>query len=146
MGKPNEKTAVAVHKIYAAAGGKAVLGNFGLATPEKLGIADSTLVSQDGLHKAQFCSTDKVAQKDTVIKITHGKDRGLSGNLDETAKKLTANPKKSGWLFWMVVDPPAWYLTWLEEKATDTVKAKAKSKAKAKAQGTRAAAMGGLEQ
>jgi len=118
MGKPNEKTAVAVHKIYSAAGGKAACGNFGLATPEKLGIADSTLVSADGLHKAQFCSTDKVAQKDTVIKVTHGKERGLSGNLDETAKKLTNNPKKSGWLYWRVVDVPNWYSEKIAKETT----------------------------
>ena len=147
MGKPNEKTAIAVQKIYAAAGGKSVLKNFTLETPKRIGIEGIQLISRDGIHKASFADSSKLAQKYCAIRVTHGPKRGLSGDLDGTSQKITSDPKTSGWNFWMVVHAPAWYLTWLEEKATDTVKAKvAKPKAKAKVQGERAAAMGGLEQ
>jgi hypothetical protein len=118
MGKPNDKTAVAVHKIYTAAGGKAVLKNFSLETPKKIGIEDIQLVSRDGIHKASFADSSKLAQKDCAVKVTHGPQRGLMGNLDGTSQKITSDHKTSGWNFWMVVNAPDWYIEKIAKETT----------------------------
>ena len=160
--KKNATKPVAIHRVYTEAGGSKVHGNFGLSTPAALEIQDSQLVSPCGKHRAVFTPVAKLAQKHTQIRITHGPERGLVGDLDATCRKVADDPKKSGWTFWRVVTPPAWYAAKLaalsakveSEMALDsqlakppTAKAKktAAAAAAAKGQGTMAAAMGGLE-
>ena len=113
---------VQIHRIYSEFGGSKVCGNFSLETPKKLGISETVIVSQCGQHRAKFVPTDNLAQKDTAIKITHGEFRGLSGNLDETAKKVSSDPKKSGWNFWRVIECPEWYVEKMKKLSTKVEK------------------------
>ena len=101
------------------------MGNFGLSTPAALEIQDATLVSVDGKHKAKFSDVAKLAQKDCAIRVTHGAERGLSGNLDATARMVSSNPKASGWTFWKVVEPPKWFKDSLAAKIADRESGKA---------------------
>jgi len=121
---------VAIHRIYSEMGGSKVCGNFGLATPAKLDIQEAVLVSQCGKHKARFSDATKLAQKDTSIRVTHGENRGLVGNLDATAKALSGNAKASGWTWWRVVDAPEWFKDSLAAKVADRESGKADADAK----------------
>ena len=148
---------VAVYRIYTEGGGSKVLGNFGLKTPTALGIEETPLQSADGIHRAKFLPTANIHQKDTLIRITHGPHRGVQGNLDQTAKLISENPKSSGWTFWKSVSPPAWYV---EKLAKLSAKVEAEMELnseldedggkaahlRSKVQGTAAASMGGLEE
>ena len=123
--KENAMRPVAIHRVYTEAGGQAANGPFRLGTPAALAIQDCTLVSACGAHKAKFTPTDKLAQKDCAIRITHGAHRGLNGNLDATAKVVSGNPKSSGWLFWRIVDAPQWFIDSLAQKVADRESGKA---------------------
>ena len=143
MGTEKKMKPIPVHSIYAAKGGKSVCGDFRLNTPELLEIQECRIVSSDGLHRAVFSPTAKKMQKDCEIRITSGEFKGHSGNLDRTARSITSDPKKSGWEYWRIVDPPEWYIEYLAAKK-DTKTAAKPTAAKPSVKRT-IAEMGGLE-
>jgi len=153
MGTEKKMKPIPVHSIYAAKGGKSVCGDFRLNTPELLEIQECRIVSADGLHRAVFSPTAKKMQKDCEIRITSGEFKGHSGNLDRTARSITSDPKKSGWNYWRIVDPPQWYLDfltekwekWIVEKETAAKPSAAKPSAAKPSVKRTIAEMGGLE-
>jgi hypothetical protein len=152
MGKEKEKKQdvqkLNVHAVYSLAGGRNKLGGFGFATPEQIGILQTVLVSPDGKHRAVF-SHEKHRGRYCNIRITHGKHRGLTGDLDATSRTITEKETTSGWFWWRPETLPQF-----AQDAVDKLKSVKEKPAKAKpakakpvtvAQGTAAASMGGLE-
>ena len=132
-----------VRVVYQAAGGSKKLGNFYMNTPSDMKILESVLSSPDGKTKAVFSHANH-AGKYCNIKITHGPHRGLGGDLDATARRISGDPTTSGWLFWRIA-PPKWFAEQLEkleaERASkDSKKATAKKATAEKANVAKATA------
>ena len=118
-----------VRVVYQAAGGSKKLGNFYMNTPSDMKILESVLSSPDGKTKAVFSHANH-AGKYCNIRVTHGPHRGLGGDLDATARRISGDPTTSGWVFWRIA-PPKWFAEQLEkleaERASkDSKKATAK--------------------
>ena len=123
----SKKVLLNIHSVYSIAGGKNVHGGFGFATPEKIGILDSVLVSPDGKHKAVF-SHEKHRGRYCNIRVTHGPHRGLSGDLDATSREITQKSATSGWFFWRPETLPEYaekHVAYLEETKAESKKVKA---------------------
>ena len=132
-----------VRVVYQAAGGSKKLGNFYMNTPSDMKILESVLSSPDGKTKAVFSHANH-AGKYCNIRVTHGPHRGLGGDLDATARRISGDPTTSGWLFWRIA-PPKWFAEQLEkleaERASkDSKKATAKKATAKKATAEKATA------